>query len=63
MNDYLQAFPNAGDVDVVYTHNDEMALGAIQALEAAGRQDEMKVVGIDGVQNEASRPSRTAASW
>ena len=53
MNDYLQAFPNAGDVQVVYTHNDEMALGAIQALETAGRQDEMKVVGIDGVQNEA----------
>ena len=26
---------------------------SIQALEAAGRQDEMKVVGIDGVQNEA----------
>jgi ribose transport system substrate-binding protein len=53
MNDYLQAFPNAGDVQVVYTHNDEMALGAIQALETAGRQDEMQVVGIDGVQNEA----------
>ena len=37
----------------MYTHNDEMSLGVIQALEAAGRQDEMKVVGIDGVQNEA----------
>jgi ribose transport system substrate-binding protein len=53
MNDYLQSYPNAGDIDVVYTHNDEMSLGVIQALEAAGRQDEMKVVGIDGVQNEA----------
>ena len=53
MNDALQAYPNPGDIDVVYTHNDEMSLGVIQALEAAGRQDEMKVVGIDGVQNEA----------
>jgi ribose transport system substrate-binding protein len=51
MNDYLQRFP-PGEIDVVYTHNDEMALGARQALEQAGREDEMAVVGIDG-QNEA----------
>jgi ribose transport system substrate-binding protein len=51
MNDYLQRFP-PGEIAVVYTHNDEMALGARQALEQAGRQDEMAVVGIDG-QNEA----------
>ena len=47
MNDYLQAHA-PGTVDVVYTHNDEMALGARQALEQADRQDEMAVVGIDG---------------
>jgi ribose transport system substrate-binding protein len=51
MNDYLQRFP-PGEIDVVYTHNDEMALGARQALEQAGREGEMAVVGIDG-QNEA----------
>jgi ribose transport system substrate-binding protein len=51
MNDYLQAHA-PGTVDVVYTHNDEMALGARQALEQAGREAEMAVVGIDG-QNEA----------
>ena len=51
MNDYLSTF-GEGEVDVVYTHNDEMALGAVQALETADRLDEMKVVGIDG-QNEA----------
>jgi ribose transport system substrate-binding protein len=51
MNDYLQRFP-PGEIDVIYTHNDEMALGARQALEQAGRADEMAVVGIDG-QNEA----------
>jgi ribose transport system substrate-binding protein len=51
MNDYLQRF-GPGEIGVVYTHNDEMALGARQALEQAGRADEMAVVGIDG-QNEA----------
>lgn len=51
MDDLLQRF-GPGDFDVVYAHNDEMALGAVQALEAAGRQDEAEVVGIDG-QNEA----------
>jgi ribose transport system substrate-binding protein len=51
MNDLLQAHP-PGTVDVIYTHNDAMALGVVAALETAGRQDEFKVVGIDG-QNEA----------
>ncbi|HUG46940.1 MAG TPA: substrate-binding domain-containing protein [Candidatus Limnocylindria bacterium] len=51
MNDYLSTF-GAGEADVVYTHNDEMALGAVQALETAGRLEEMAVVGVDG-QNEA----------
>ena len=51
MNDMLQRF-GEGEFDVVYAHNDEMALGAVQALETAERQDEVEVVGIDG-QNEA----------
>lgn len=51
MNDMLQRF-GPGDYDVVYTHNDEMALGVVQALETAGRDGEAHVVGIDG-QNEA----------
>lgn len=51
MNDMLQRF-GPGDYDVVYTHNDEMALGVVQALETAGRVGEADVVGIDG-QNEA----------
>jgi ribose transport system substrate-binding protein len=51
MNDLLGRF-GKGEVDVIYTHNDAMALGVVAALEAAGRQDEFKVVGIDG-QNEA----------
>jgi ribose transport system substrate-binding protein len=51
MNDWLQRF-GPDEIDVVYTHNDEMALGAVQALEQADRADDMAVVGIDG-QNEA----------
>jgi ribose transport system substrate-binding protein len=51
MNDLLQAY-GPGEVDVIYTHNDAMALGVVAALETAGRLDEFKVVGIDG-QNEA----------
>jgi ribose transport system substrate-binding protein len=51
MNDLLQKH-GKGEVDVIYTHNDAMALGVVAALETAGRADEFKVVGIDG-QNEA----------
>jgi ribose transport system substrate-binding protein len=51
MNDMLQRF-GEGEFDVVYAHNDEMALGAVQALETAGREGDVEVVGIDG-QNEA----------
>ena len=47
MADFLQRF-GKGKIDAVYTHNDEMSLGAIQAIKEAGRQSEIKVVGIDG---------------
>jgi ribose transport system substrate-binding protein len=47
MQDFLQRFPR-GKVDAVYAQNDEMAVGAIQAIEEAGRSDEMFVHGLDG---------------
>lgn len=47
MEDFLQRF-GRGQIDAVFTHNDEMSLGAIQAIREAGRLDEIKVVGIDG---------------
>ena len=47
MEDMLQRF-KPGEIQLVYAHNDDMALGAVTALEAAGRQAEVKVVGIDG---------------
>lgn len=47
METLLQAHP---EVTAVYAHNDEMAIGAIAALEAAGRQPgkDVIVVSIDG---------------
>lgn len=38
-------------INVVYAHNDDMALGAIQAIEAAGKKPgtDIKVVSIDGI--------------
>ena len=47
MEDQLQRF-GPGEIQAVYAHNDEMALGAVQALEAANRLGEVKVVGVDG---------------
>jgi ribose transport system substrate-binding protein len=50
METLLQAHP---DVTAVYAHNDEMAIGAIQALEAAGRKpgQDITVVSIDGTRD------------
>jgi ribose transport system substrate-binding protein len=47
MEDMLQRF-KPGEIQLVYAHNDDMALGAVIALEAANRLSEVKVVGIDG---------------
>ena len=42
----LQAHP---DIDAVFAHNDEMALGAVEALRAVGMLDDVLVVGFDGI--------------
>lgn len=36
MTDYLSALPEKGDIDVVYCENDNIAFGALQALEEQG---------------------------
>ena len=46
MEDLLEAHEN---IDAVFAHNDEMALGAIEAIDAAGLTDEIKVVGFDAI--------------
>ncbi|MCK9482561.1 MAG: substrate-binding domain-containing protein [Bacteroidia bacterium] len=46
MEDILQGYPN---LDAVYAHNDEMALGAVRAIDAAGKTGKIKVYGVDAV--------------
>ncbi len=45
MENFLQSFDV---IDAVYASNDEMALGAIQAIKAEGRMEEIFVMGNDG---------------
>ena len=50
----MQAFLKANkDIDVLYAHNDDMALGAIQAIEAAGLKPgvDIKIISVDGVKD------------
>ncbi len=49
MEELLKAHGN--DIEIVFAHNDDMALGAIEALEAAGKKpgDDVVVVSIDAV--------------
>lgn len=42
-----------GDIQAVFAHNDEMALGALQAIEAAGKKD-IIVVGFDATADAVS---------
>jgi ribose transport system substrate-binding protein len=46
----IQANPN---IDAIYAHNDEMALGALVALRSGGKQpgEQVKVVSVDGTRN------------
>jgi ribose transport system substrate-binding protein len=64
MEDMLQRF-GPGEIQLVYAHNDEMALGAVTALEAAGRLGEVQVVGIDGQETayEAIKAGKMAATF
>lgn len=63
MENILQANPNIG---AVFAQNDEMALGAIEAIESAGLTDRIQVVGFDGTEDgvkavEDGRLSATVA--
>lgn len=48
MEAILQAHP---DIDAVFCGNDAMAMGAYQALAAAGKADKVKVFGFDGAED------------
>ncbi len=59
MEDILQGH---SDIDAVFAHNDEMALGALKAIEASGR--DIKVVGFDATDDavKAVKEGRMAAT-
>lgn len=61
MEQLLSRYP---DIDGVVAGNDEMALGAITALDEAGRLDEVEVLGFDGNNDaaEAVTEGRMAAT-
>jgi ABC-type sugar transport system substrate-binding protein len=47
--DLLRKYPSGSGVVGLVAHNDEMAIGAAQAIKEAGRQKEFKVIaGVDG---------------
>jgi ABC-type sugar transport system substrate-binding protein len=50
MDGFLQKY-GVGGIDLVFAHNDDMALGAIEAIEAAGGKPgtDIKIVSIDAV--------------
>jgi ABC-type sugar transport system substrate-binding protein len=62
MEGFLQAYP---DIDVVYAHNDDMGLGAIEAIEAAGKVPgkDIKIVSIDGVKDGMTALSEGKISY
>ncbi len=52
MQDYLSRYP---EIDAVWAADDDMAVGAIGAIEQAGREDEMWVVGGAGMKEMVRR--------
>jgi len=61
MENILQGNQN---IDAVFAHNDNMALGAMEAIAAAGRSDEIMIVGFDAIDDarEAVKEGEMAAT-
>ena len=51
MGDFLQIYGE--EIDAVYAHNDDMAIGAIRAIEAYGLKpgEDIKIVSIDAIRD------------
>ena len=64
VQDTLQRF-GPGQIQAIYAHNDQMALGAIKIVEAAGRLKEITIVGIDGENSafQAIKEGKLAATF
>ncbi len=61
MENILQANP---EIDGLYAANDEMLLGALEAIEAAGRLDEITMIGCDAIDDtlEALKAGKVEAT-
>lgn len=46
--DWIQRFP---ELNLIISQNDDMALGALAAVQAAGLQDKIMVVGVDAIED------------
>ena len=64
VEDMLQRF-GPGQIEAIYAHNDEMALGAAKAVADAGRTKEIIIVGIDGENSafEAIKEGKLTATF
>jgi ribose transport system substrate-binding protein len=64
VEDMLQRFGPA-QIQAIYAHNDEMALGAAKAVADAGRSKEIIILGIDGENSafEAVKDGKLAATF
>jgi ribose transport system substrate-binding protein len=64
VEEMLQRF-GPGQVQAIYAHDDAMALGAVQVVEAAGRLKAIAIVGIDGENNafQAIKDGKLAATF
>ncbi len=51
MQDWIQKYPKADDFQAVVAANDQMALGAMEALKTANRLKGVMISGIDGVKD------------
>ncbi len=62
MENWLQSYGK--NVRAVFAQNDEMAMGALLAIERAGRKDDIVVVGVDAIRDalQAVRDGRLAAT-
>ena len=64
IEDVLKKF-GPGQIQAIYAHNDQMALGAMKVVEDAGRLKEIAIVGIDGENSafQAIKDGKLAATF
>ena len=64
VEDTLKRF-GPGQIQAIYAHNDQMALGAMKVIEDAGRLKEIAIVGIDGENSafQAIKDGKLAATF